>query len=138
MCISSSVNFFLVLVFHEYFGKQKYPILHQLSFFLPSNGSNYLLSLENTWQGVAQRSLPTPFSLGTHFRLSFSPINFSRHICSFLTWTVLSVFTGLSPVFHYFTSLPFVNDDEEENDDGGDVDVRGVANLQYLSSSSFC
>ena len=37
----------------------------------------------------------------------FSPINFSRHICSFLARTVLSVYTGLSPIFLFCTSLLF-------------------------------
>ena len=37
----------------------------------------------------------------------FSPTNFSRHICSFLARTVLSVYTGLSPIFLFCTSLLF-------------------------------
>ena len=37
----------------------------------------------------------------------FSPINFSRHICSFLARTVPSVYTGLSPIFLFCTSLLF-------------------------------
>ena len=64
--------------------------------------------------GVSQLSLPTPFSpifvlLPTGvFHLSFfSPFNFSRHICSFLAWTVLSVYTGLSPIFFFCTNLLF-------------------------------
>ena len=64
--------------------------------------------------GVSRLSLPTPFSpifvllpTGIFHLYFFSPINFSRHICSFLARTVLSVYTGLSPIFLFCTSLLF-------------------------------
>ena len=42
------------------------------------------------------------------FHLSFfSPISLSWHICSFLARTVLSLYTGLSPIFLFCTSLLF-------------------------------
>ena len=42
------------------------------------------------------------------FHLSFfSPISFSQHICNSLAESVHSVFIGLSPIFHFFTSLLF-------------------------------
>ena len=69
-----------------------------------------------TWQGCfwTKRcpllSLPSlPVLLPARiFKLSFFvPINFSGHICSFLAWTVLSVFTSFSLTFHFLTSLLF-------------------------------
>ena len=64
--------------------------------------------------GVSRLRLPTPFSpifvllpAGIFHLYFFSPINFSRHICSFLARTVLLVYTGLSPIFLFCTSLLF-------------------------------
>ena len=65
--------------------------------------------------GVSWLSLPTPFSpifvCPSAYR-NLSPVllfhhQLLRHICSFLARTVLSVYTGLSPIFLFCTSLLF-------------------------------
>ena len=65
--------------------------------------------------GVSRLSLPSPFSpllsvlppTGIFHLYFFSSINFFRHIWSFLARTVLSVYTGLSPIFLFCASLLF-------------------------------
>ena len=79
--------------------------------------SNCPMATPSRGRGISQLSVHTPFSPifvcpSAYWNLScilLSPINCSRHSCSFLARTVLSVFTGLSPIFCFFTSPLFAN-----------------------------